>query len=305
MSLYHQSGTVSITNAGRYGDRMDVESRLVARSASLTPSERRIGETVLASPQLVAFGTVADVAEAARVGTATVVRFAVKLGFDGYTELQASVQHDLAGQLRPAVERIRDQAAADVAGIGRHGGVEVGNVRATLDAVDADVLRSVVSRLADDTRPVLVLSGVASRGVAVQFVGDLEQLRPAVRLLDGNGIDIIRTLALAGADATLVVLDLRRYERWLLDAANLARDRGVWIAAISDSVLSPLSALAQASFVVSAASTGPFDSHVGTLALLNLLVVDVAVARRDDATVRLDLLEAAWRDADALTDDGQ
>ena len=100
-------------------------------------------------------------------------------------------------------------------------------------------------------------------------------------------------------------LDLRRYERWLLDAANLARDRGVWIAAISDSVLSPLSALAQASFVVSAASAGPFDSHVGTLALLNLLVVDVAVARRDDATVRLDLLEAAWRDADALTDDGQ
>jgi DNA-binding MurR/RpiR family transcriptional regulator len=292
-------------NAGRYGDRMDVESRLVARSASLTPSERRIGETVLASPQLVAFGTVADVAEAARVGTATIVRFAVKLGFDGYTELQASVQHDLAGQLRPAVERIRDQAAADDAGIGRHGGVEVGNVRATLDAVDADVLRSVVSRLADDTRPVLVLSGVASRGVAVQFVGDLEQLRPAVRLLDGNGIDIIRTLALAGADATLVVLDLRRYERWLLDATNLAQDRGVWIAAISDSVLSPLSALAQASFVVSAASTGPFDSHVGTLALLNLLVVDVAVARRDDATVRLDLLEAAWRDADALTDDGQ
>jgi DNA-binding MurR/RpiR family transcriptional regulator len=281
----------------------DVESRLVARSASLTPSERRIGETVLASPQLVAFGTVADVAQAAQVGTATVVRFAVKLGFDGYTELQTSVQHDLAGQLRPAVERIRDQAAADDAG--RHGGVEVGNVRATLDAVDADVRRSVVSRLADDTRPVLVLSGVASRGVAVQFVGDLEQLRPAVRLLDGNGIDIVRTLALAGADATLVVLDLRRYERWLLEAVNLARARGVWIAAISDSVLSPLSALAQASFVVSAASAGPFDSHVGTLALLNLLVVDVAVARRDDATVRLDLLEAAWRDADALTDDGQ
>jgi DNA-binding MurR/RpiR family transcriptional regulator len=281
----------------------DVESRLVARSASLTPSERRIGETVLASPQLVAFGTVADVAQAAQVGTATVVRFAVKLGFDGYTELQTSVQHDLAGQLRPAVERIRDQAAADDAG--RHGGVEVGNVRATLDAVDADVRRSVVARLADDTRPVLVLSGVASRGVALQFVGDLEQLRPAVRLLDGNGIDIVRTLALAGADATLVVLDLRRYERWLLEAANLARARGVWIAAISDSVLSPLSALAQASFVVSAASAGPFDSHVGTLALLNLLVVDVAVARRDDATVRLDLLEAAWRDADALTDDGQ
>jgi DNA-binding MurR/RpiR family transcriptional regulator len=41
---------------------------------------------------------------------------------------------------------------------------------------------------------------------------------------------------------------------------------------------------------------------VGTLALLNLLVLDVAAARRDAATDRLDRLEAAWRAADALTD---
>ena len=73
---------------------MDLERRLGERADALTPSERRIGETILANPQLVAFGTVADVAEAARVGTATVVRFAVKLGFDGYSQLQASVQGD-------------------------------------------------------------------------------------------------------------------------------------------------------------------------------------------------------------------
>ncbi len=92
---------------------MDLEQRLSERAMALTPSERRIGETILAAPNLVAFGTVADVAEAARTGTATVVRFAVKLGFDGYSQLQASVQRDLSGQLRPAVERIRDQRVGD------------------------------------------------------------------------------------------------------------------------------------------------------------------------------------------------
>ena len=40
----------------------------------------------------------------------------------------------------------------------------------------------------------LVLSGVASRGVALQFVGDLDQLRPGVRLLDGTQVDVVRTL---------------------------------------------------------------------------------------------------------------
>jgi len=284
---------------------MDLERRLAERATALTPSERRIGETILAAPKLVAFGTVADVAEAARTGTATVVRFAVKLGFDGYSQLQASVQRDLGGQLRPAVERIRDQPVGDDTLAARHAEVETANVRSTLESIRAGDGRSVVDRLADETAPVLVLSGVASRGVALQFVGDLDQLRPGVRLLDGTQIDVVRTLALTEPDATLVVLDLRRYERWLIDALAAARERGAWTVAVTDSVLSPLATVAERAFVVAAASAGPFDSHVGTLALLNLFVIEVAAARREHAAERLEAIEHAWGVADALTDDGK
>ncbi len=282
---------------------MEVEQRLRERAARLTPSERRIAETILADPQVVAFGTVAELAAASGAGTATVVRFAVKLGFDGYSELQASIRHDLARQLRPAAERIRDEPATRGAALlDRHLMAEISNVRATLEAVDPAMLAGAVALLADRARPVLVLSGVASRGVATQFVGDLEQLRPACRLLDGNAIDIVRTLALVGAEATVVALDLRRYERWLIDAQGEARANGAAVVAITDSVLSPLGRSADHAFVVEAASAGPFDSHVGTLALLDLLVADVATALRSSATERLDRLEAAWQRADALTD---
>jgi DNA-binding MurR/RpiR family transcriptional regulator len=284
---------------------MDLHQRLAERAGSLTPAERRLGETILDDPNLVAFGTVASVAEAARTGTATVVRFAVKLGFDGYSQLQASVQREVSGRLRPAVERIRDQRADNDTLVSRHGEVEASNVRSTLDAIGADDWSAVVERLAEDSTAVLVLSGVASRGVALQFIGDLGQLRPGVRLLDGTEIDIVRTLALTEPAATVVVLDLRRYERWLLRAMRAAHERGAWTVAVTDSVLSPLASVAERSFVVSAASTGPFDSHVGTLALLNLLVVEVAAARRERATERLDAIEQAWRETDALTDDGK
>ncbi len=283
---------------------MEVEQRLRERADQLTPSERRIAETILAGPQLVAFGTVSEFAAAADVGTATVVRFAVKLGFDGYSELQASIRSDLAGRLRPAAERIRDEpAAGEAALLARHLAAEISNVQSTLDAVETETLASAVALLADTAHPVLVLSGVASRGVAIQFVGDLEQLRPGCRLLDGTPIDIVRTLALVDVGATVVALDLRRYERWLIEALSEARSHGVEVIAITDSVLSPLARHADHSFVVEAASAGPFDSHVGTLALLDLLVADVATALRSSATERLDRLEAAWRRADALTDD--
>lgn len=290
---------------GDYGcGFMEVDERLRAQAEHLTPSERRIAETILAGPEVVAFGTVADLAAAASAGTATVVRFAVKLGYDGYSELQASIRRDLTGQLRPAVERIRDAPTTGGAALlARHLAAETSNVQATLEGVDVTMLEGAVALLADRSRPVLVLSGVACRGVAMQFVGDLEHLRPTCRLLDGNPIDIVRTLALVGAEATVVALDLRRYERWLIEAQHEARSNGASVISITDSVLSPLARHADHSFVVEAASAGPFDSHVGTLALLDLLVANVATALRSSATDRLDRLEAAWQRADVLTDD--
>ena len=81
---------------------------------------------MLEQPQLVAFGTVAELAAAAGAGAATVVRLATKLGFDGFTELQSSVQHDLANQLRPAAQRIREPVGTDL--VGRHLQLEQANV---------------------------------------------------------------------------------------------------------------------------------------------------------------------------------
>jgi DNA-binding MurR/RpiR family transcriptional regulator len=272
--------------------------RIGRSGASLTKAERRVAEVVLERPQLVAFGTVAELAAAAGAGAATVVRLATKLGYDGFTALQASVQHDLANQLRPAAERIREPVGSDL--VGRHLQLEQANVQATLRSIDAAVLDDVVRHLADVTARVYVLSGDASRGVAQQLVVDLLSLRDDVQVLDGNDIAVRRQIALLRPTDVLVAVDFRRYERWVVDAAAEAAAAGVWTVAVTDSLLSPLSAGAQRTFVVAAAGAGPFDSHVGTLAVFNLLVTGVADQLRAVATERLDRLEKVWQQS--LTD---
>lgn len=272
---------------------MDVAARIAELGRSLTRSERLVAEVVLARPQLVAFGTVADLAGAAGAGAATVVRLASKLGFDGFTGLQASIRDDLGRQLRPAAERIREQQSGPL--VAHLSAVERSNVQTSLGGVDAAALEVAATRLADPAARVLVLSGDASRGVAQQFAGDLGVLRDGVVLIDGNEIAVARHLALLRPSDVMVTLDLRRYERWVVDAARSAAAAGVWSLALTDSVLSPLAAVADTTFVISAASAGPFDSHVGTLAVFNLLVASVAERLREVATARIDRLEAVWR----------
>jgi DNA-binding MurR/RpiR family transcriptional regulator len=270
---------------------MGVADRIRERSADLTAAERRIAEVILASPQSIGFGTVADLARAAQVGAASVVRLATKLGFEGYTEMQQAVQAELTQQLRPAVERIQE---TDLGSRADHVAAELANVKSTLTGIDDDALAMLVERLADLDRAVAVVSSDASAGVARQFQSQLHQLRPDVALIGGSDVEIRRDLAVLDDRATVVLIDLRRYERWVLEAQKVVAARGIWSAGVTDSMLSPIAAASDVAFVVGAGSIGPFDSYVGVLALLNLVALDVASRLKGSATQRLAAIEAAW-----------
>lgn len=278
---------------------MDVADRIRARGSTLTAAERRVAAAILDAPQAVGFGTVADLARAASVGAASVVRLAAKLGYEGYSDLQESIQRDLTRQLRPAAERIREDVDERRT---EHLTAELGNVRATVEAVDEADVRAVVGRLADADRPVVVLSGDASGGVARQFVGQLQQLRGEVSMLEGSDVAVHREIAVLPPSSTVLVIDLRRYERWVLDAHRALHARGLWSVGLTDSMLSPIAAVAEVTFVVAAGAVGPFDSHVGTLSLLNLLANGVAVELRSSAADRLAAIEDAWFASRSLTD---
>lgn len=278
----------------------DVAARIAGERSRLTPAERRVAAVVLDDPQLVAFGTVAGLAARAGTSPATVVRFAGKLGLDGFVGLQAGVQAELGRQLGPAAERIRQRPPSDL--LGRSLDVELDNVRRTLDAVDRDDFAAAVDCLADRRRRVAVLAAEASLGAAAQLAGDLGLLRDGVILLTGSEVRVGRLLADLEEGDTLLAVDLRRYERWVLATARRAAARGIRVVAVTDSRLSPLADLGGPCFVAAATGAGPFDSHVGILALANALVAAVAARLRGSATRRLDRVEAAWHEAGSLVD---
>lgn len=277
-----------------------VRARIVEGRDRLTPAERRVAEVVLDDPGRVAFGTVAGVARHAGTSGPSVVRFAHRLGFDGFVGLQAAIRGELGRQLRPATERIRERPAHDL--VRQTMAVELDNVHQTLAAVESDAFRTAVDLLSARSRPVRVVSGDPTSGIATVLADALAVLRTGVELVAGTDVQVARSMAHLEPDSVVVVVDLRRYERWVVEAAAAARSRRSRVVAITDSALSPLAVDAAATFVVTAESAGPFDSQVGTLALVNALVAGVAARLRSSATERLDRVEDAWRSAEVLLD---
>jgi DNA-binding MurR/RpiR family transcriptional regulator len=280
-----------------------IEQRIEEHRADLSPAERQVAEVALRDPEVIAFGTVARVAERAGTSGASVVRFAARLGFPGFSGLQAAVQTAIGQQLRPAVERIRGASGPDVDVVRRSLTVELDNVQRTLAAVDADTFATAVALLADRRRRIVVVAGDAEAGVGSMFATALSVVRDGVTQVGGSDVAVARQLATCGDDTVVVAIDLRRYERWVVDHVARAVAAGATAVAVTDSLLSPLAAQAAVSFSVSAESAGVFDSHVGTLALANVLVTGAALRLRRTATDRLDAVEAAWRAAGSLIED--
>lgn len=278
----------------------DLATRIEAHAATLPPAERRVAEVVLADPSAAAFGTVAELGRRASTSGATVVRLAERLGYAGWVDLQAQVRDALDRRLRPATERIRQHAVNDV--LATTAQREADNVVRTLDAVDRADFDHAIGLLADRRRAVRVVAGDAEAGVGAVLADALDLLRPDVQHVSGSPVAVSRRLAHGAPGDVLVAIDLRRYERWVLDAVTTATDVGATVLAITDSRLSPLAIVAEVAFTVAAEGTGPFDSHVGTHALANALATGVAARIRRPATQRLDRVEAAWRAAGALTD---
>lgn len=277
---------------------MDVIDRILLHAERLTVTERKIAEVLAGEPQTIAFGTVAQVARRAGTSGPSVVRLAVKLGYQGFVELQADVQEELAHQLGPARERIRERPPTDV--LGRALVAEADNVTRTLRGVQADTFNRVVGMLADPDRPVWVLPGEWTSPVGQSLAGQLTGLRAGVTLLAGSEMAISRQLAGLAEGDTLVAIDIRRYERSVVSMLDWARQRGAAIVAITDSPLSPLMRGATERFYVTAQGVGPFDSMTGILALANALAAGVAARLRQTAMSRLDAVEGAWTEVGAL-----
>jgi DNA-binding MurR/RpiR family transcriptional regulator len=273
--------------------RTSALDRVAAVSSELTPTERRIAEAVLAEPTLLAFGTVSDLAD--RVGTSrpSIVRFANKLGFEGYTLLQQHARSDLSHQLSRPSERIRrdDKSIPPV----RH--IINDAISSVLDALESGQIAELAEPVVRAEK-VWILSGETSQAGAHALHSGLSMVRPGVRALEEHSF--ATDLSDAGRRDVAVIFDFFRYRRQVVTAARAFAKAGVTIVAFTDSPLSPLAELADSWCQLEVPAIGPFDSSAPVVFMCELLVARVAQQLQDDATNRIDRIETLWEETEAF-----
>jgi DNA-binding MurR/RpiR family transcriptional regulator len=270
------------------------------REHDLSVGERRVAELVLSDPSRLAFGSVASVAADAGVGNSTVMRFATKVGFAGFRQLQEAARAEMDGRLRQATHRVRQPPAGDPVARARE--IELTNLQETFARIDPTVAGAAADGLARAAR-VAVVAGDAACGVAQDFATQLGMVRAGVELVAVGSIALSRSLAWLERADVLVAIDTARYERSIATAVERAATGGSRVLAVSDSHVSPIARVATWSFQIVDTGAGPFDSFVAALALTNLLVTLTTRVLGRKAVRHIDRLDADWEDTDVLRPD--
>ncbi|MEM1424519.1 MAG: MurR/RpiR family transcriptional regulator [Planctomycetota bacterium] len=267
---------------------MSIQELIAEAGERLTPTDRRVAEAVLEDPTLLAFGTVSDLATRVDTSRPSIVRFAMRLGFEGYADLQSWARDRVTEQLSIPSQRIRrgERGASP-----SRSAIE-GAFAHALACLDAETLGRLAVPIAS-ARRVWIVSGETSLAGAYALHSGLSMARADVRLVRDQSTG--RDLASAGDGDAAVVIDFERYRSHAVNAARLLADAGVTIVAITDSPLSPLVPIASCWCELRVPAVGPFDSALPAVLAAELIVERVVELSPERTRERLDRLETLWR----------
>lgn len=263
-----------------------VRERIAQAERGFTDSERRIADYLLANYRELTYASASQSARALDLSASTLVRFAQKLGFDGYPSLQRCLQDEFIEQ-----QKLVAMAPADVDFIASFVDSQVRNLQG-LVGQSAALSQAAELLCAADT--VWVAGDRSSAFVATLGQHYLRMIRPSVRtlgFLPGEFPD--QLLDVGSSDAVLLVSVSRYSQRSFALARHLSGRTPLVL--LTDALPSPVLRYADVSLRASTDNISGLRSDLSTVAMIQALILTVA-QRTPAAADRIARAESLWDD---------
>jgi DNA-binding MurR/RpiR family transcriptional regulator len=245
-----------------------VPSLIHERLEDLTLSETRVARAILGSYPMLALRSSAVIAKESGTSPATVVRFAVKLGFGGLPDLHHAVRTEL------------DKASASPFALfeAPRTGSKMTATESVMSLIGDALQRltheqvSTAATLMLGARRVWVLGGRFSFGLAHNLYAHLNLLRARVRLLAAWPAPVPDQVAHLGRDELVVVFDFRRYDPTAEFVASHFSANRCKVILVTDPYLSPAAQHADLTVIVPIEGHGLVDTYAPGQAVVDVIV---------------------------------
>ena len=271
----------------------DVIERISKMRPQMSKGQKRIADFIVTNYDSAAYMTACALGEAVMVSESTVVRFAMALGYEGYPELQKSLQELIRNKLT-SLQRINlasnltDESA--VISVLKN---DMANLRMMVEQTDTLVFKQAIDCLMGAKH--IYILGLRSASMLSQFLGYyLGFVFDNVNVLTTGMMDTLDQMARIKEEDVLMAITFPRYSTRTIDAVNIAKDKGAKVIAITDGQLSPIAKPADYCLMAQSNMASFVDSLVAPLSLVNAIIVACGLRRKEFVKEYFSELEAMW-----------
>ncbi|MEC2071530.1 MurR/RpiR family transcriptional regulator [Alkalihalophilus marmarensis] len=280
----------------------EVYQRMVDKQGEMSKSQKKIAAYLLKHTETAPFLTASKLAKLTEVGEATVVRFAVSLGFSGYPELQKEMQNALQMKMTSAEmfaqtipdhnekQNLLTEMVKD----------DITNLQLTLNQIDHAAFNKAAEEIVKANRIyILAYRSAVSLGKFLSFYLDLVlQNTELIEHADGMSEHL---LDIKEGDL-VIAFGFARYTKRTVDALKYVKEKDVKTIVITDHPLSPLAPYGTITLHTSTEINSFIDSFTAPMSVINALLTAVTRSEHVKVEKRLQELEELWEAFDVFYD---
>lgn len=274
---------------------IQLTNRIKQNARSFSKGQRLIAKYIEEHYDKVAFMTASKLGATVGVSESTVVRFATEIGYSGYPALQQAMQEMIRNRMTSVqrlemtstnipLDRLLDSSMDQ----------DIDIIRRTKESISHEEFYRAADALVK-VKKVYIIGAGSSLAIATFLSYYFSLVFDSVQLISATSeAQILQQMVHIGEGDALIGISFPRYSKKAVKALKYASDRGATVVAITDSTLSPLTKYTEHVLLAKSDMVSFVDSLVGPLALINALIVTVAIKKKDEVANTLLNLETIW-----------
>lgn len=271
--------------------------RIQRKNKTFSHNQKRIARYILNNTTEVAFLTALKLGQKLDISESTVIRFAISLGYVGFVEMQKELQSIVkdkliqVSEIKKYTESVKDGEDIIIDNVLNS---DIENIKNTLNNVSRESFNQLIDELIKANNIYIV--GLRSMGSLAYIMGISLQIFLNNVVVVSYGISgLAERLINIGKGELLVGISFPIYTSRTIEIMEFAKEKGVTIAAITDSIISPLSIVADISLTTTT-KLNPFtESFTAPLSLINAIITAVGIRKKKKALKSLSELEYVLR----------
>lgn len=274
-----------------------IQKIILKKLSSFSKNQRKLANYVLENLQTVPLLSVNELAEKADVSTATVVRFARVLGFEGYLEMRNHLMDLLKEKLSP-VDKYRATISKKNEyedSLGKVAHQVVKNINQTLNLNPLQEFKHIVEHILEADTIYCIGMGI-SRHMADIMAYLLTLYMKKAIAISNDTLSFKEQIILLTKEDLIIAFSFPPYSRPTVEAAGLAHENMIPVISFTDKKTAPIVEYSTHTLIAKTDNI-LFTNSLGAISvLMNALVTEIALKQEDKIMESLQKIDKTLND---------